>query len=275
MIQKGIYGMEMIKINKDLCVNCGFCVKECPTFALEMSEEGPKTVLPQNCFACGHCTAVCPKGALDNSKAPFDRQGEKILNLNFNMEAAEQFMRSRRSIRNYKQDAVPRELLTKLVDLARYAPTGGNVQGISFLVVEDKKKVEKAAELTIEWLEKGYVISEGFIPSFIKMYREKGIDSILRDAPHLILTIAENTFSQGRECSISMLTYLELFAPVLGLGSCWAGVFELCAMSGYEPIIELFGIPEGKNITGAVMIGYPQYLYKRLPDRNPLEVSFR
>jgi nitroreductase len=81
-------------------------------------------------------------------------------------------------------------------------------------------------------------------------------------------------FQQGRENSIFSLAYLELYAPALGLGSCWAGIFELCAFSGHEPLLKLFNIPEGKKITGAVMVGYPQYRYQRLTDRNPLEVAF-
>ncbi len=184
-------------------------------------------------------------------------------------------MRSRRSIRRFKEQAVPKDLLTRLVSLARYAPTGSNTQGVAFLVLQDKNKVKKAAELTIEWLEKSSLATQGFIPAFIQAYRSKGIDSILRSAPHLVLAITDSALDRGRECSISMLTYLELFAPVLGLGSCWAGIFELCAMSGYDPVLELFDIPEGKKITGAVMVGYPKYSYHRLPERNPLEVSFQ
>lgn len=265
--------MELIKIDKNLCTNCGICIKECPTFVLDRGTEKPKAVLPQNCFACGHCAAVCPNGALENSKAALSKQ--ELFYPGLDPDSAEQFMRSRRSIRSFREQAVPKDLLTRLVNLARYAPTGSNTQGVAFLVIQDKTKVKKAAELTIEWLEKSPLAAQGFIPTFIQAYRNKGIDSILRGAPHLVLTITEGALDRGRECAISMLTYLELFAPALGLGSCWAGVFELCAMSGYEPFLELFEIPEGKKIAGAVMVGYPKYTYHRLPERNPLEVSFQ
>ena len=39
-------------------------------------------------------------------------------------------------------------------------------------------------------------------------------------------------------------------------------------------MLKLFNIPEGKKITAAVMVGYPKYSYKRLVDRNPLDVTF-
>jgi len=41
-----------------------------------------------------------------------------------------------------------------------------------------------------------------------------------------------------------------------------------------SPLLKLFNIQEGKKITAAVMVGYPKYSYKRLVERNPLEVTF-
>ena len=108
----------------------------------------------------------------------------------------------------------------------------------------------------------------------IRTYREKGKDPIFRGAPHLILGTAQSSFSRARENTIFSLTYLELYATALGLGSCWAGLFEMCAFSNYEPLLKLFNIPEGKVLTGAVMIGYPEYKYKQLVDRNPLDVTW-
>jgi len=67
---------------------------------------------------------------------------------------------------------------------------------------------------------------------------------------------------------------LELFANTLGIGSAWAGLFEMCAFSNYPPLLDLFKIPENKLITGAVMVGVPKYSFKRLVDRNPLDVTW-
>jgi nitroreductase len=65
-----------------------------------------------------------------------------------------------------------------------------------------------------------------------------------------------------------------LFAPNIGLGSCWAGLLELAAFAGHQKLLDLFKIPEGKVFTGAMMVGYPKYIYKRLVDRNPLDVRW-
>lgn len=84
----------------------------------------------------------------------------------------------------------------------------------------------------------------------------------MRGAPHLILATTRKNFPRGRENTILSLTYLELFATSFGLGSCWAGLFEMCALSDHYPLLELFDIPEDKVITGAVMVGYHKYSYR-------------
>ncbi|MDI9644852.1 MAG: nitroreductase family protein, partial [Candidatus Verstraetearchaeota archaeon] len=44
-------------------------------------------------------------------------------------------IKSRRSVRRYKEDPVPSELVERILDAARWAPTGGNIQPWRFIVV--------------------------------------------------------------------------------------------------------------------------------------------
>lgn len=264
--------MSIINVNEEKCIKCELCIKECPSFVLKMGEKGPEEVEGTNCIACGHCVAICPTTAIDNIKTPLANQIDLKDYSKLNDEQAESFLRARRSIRNYKDKSVSREELTKLVDIARFAPTGSNIQGISFVVVEDRELVDKAIKLTIELMEKS-PLKDNF-KKLISIYREEGVDIIFRGAPNIILATADKDFSRGRENSISSLTYLELYAPSIGLGSCWAGFFEIFALVKNSPMLKLFNIPEDKKITGAVMVGYPKYSYKRLVDRDPLEVTF-
>ena len=264
--------MDLITVNEEKCIKCEQCIKECPSYVLKMGENGPEEVANSTCIACGHCVAVCPTGAIDNSKTPINKQVDAKEFDKLNAKQAEHFLRARRSIRTYQDKSVSREKLTKLVDIARFAPTGSNSQGISFVVVEDKQLIEKAIETTIQMIEKSPL--KDALKGLISIYRDGGVDSILRGAPNLIITTADKDFSGARGNSISCLTYLELFAPSLGLGTCWAGFFEYCAGMKGSPLPKLFNIPEGKTITAAVMVGYPKYSYKKLVDRNPLEVTY-
>lgn len=261
--------MSLITVNQEKCIRCGLCVDECPEHILALGESGPEEGCAEDCIACGHCVAICPKEAIDNIKAPLANQTGARKFPKLTPDEAEQFLRSRRSIRSYQDTPVPREKLTALVNVAHYAQSGHNLQGISYVIVDDRNLLDQAVELVIQEYEKEHVSSD-----FIKLYREKGVDTVLRGASGLILATADRNFFRGRENSVIALTYLELFAPTLGLGSCWAGILERIAMKEGSPLARFFHIPEDKKITGAVMVGYPKYTYPREVDRNPLEVTF-
>lgn len=265
--------MNLITISQDRCIKCGLCVNECPENVLIFEQNGPKEICPQNCIACGHCVAICPRQAIDNKKTPLTNQISSKAFPKLNSEEAKNFLRSRRSIRSYKETPVPKEKLIELANIAHFAPTGSNLQGISYLIVDDRNILDKAVKLTIEKLANDDSLNKRF-HHYIDSYYRKGTDTIFREAPCIILATADIDFPRGRENSIFSLAYLELYAPTLGLGSCWAGVFEKLALTDNSIIPELFNIPKRKKITGAVMIGYPKYNYPRLIDRDPLEVTF-
>jgi nitroreductase/NAD-dependent dihydropyrimidine dehydrogenase PreA subunit len=267
--------MELINVNQSQCIKCGICSKVCPSNVLSIDETGPKVINENNCIACGHCVASCPHGALDNIKTPISNQ---VAIENFSIsdsKTAEYFLRSRRSTRCYKSNPVPKDTLLELVNIAHYAPTASNSQGISYVIVENRTILEKATKIIYEWMEQQLENpSHWSFARHVQTHKETGADTILRNAPHLILATAPKGFKNGRENTISALSYVELYASAIGLGSCWAGLFEMCAFSNYLPLLQLFNISNDKVITGAVMVGYPKYKYKKLVDRNPLDVLF-
>jgi len=53
---------------------------------------------------------------------------------------------------------------------------------------------------------------------------DMGFDRVCRGAPHVIVAHSDKNRGFGAEDTALALSYLELYAPVLGLGSCWAGV---------------------------------------------------
>ncbi|MDP4161302.1 MAG: nitroreductase family protein, partial [Bacillota bacterium] len=253
------------------------CANVCPARVITMSDQGPQAV-GENCIACGHCVAVCPAAALDNRKAPLSQQLPLEKAPVLDAETAALFLRSRRSIRCYKQDVVPREKILQLLDIARLAPTGSNSQGVAFHVIDNGETLRQITALVIHWMEEQIQKGSPWGPYYSKTvasYRQNGEDVILRGAPCLIVALtAKNFMPRGRDNSHFSLAYAELYAPALGLGTCWAGYFEGCASTGYQPLTDLLGLHPDKVVSGGLMLGYPKVTYKRLVDRNPLQVTW-
>jgi nitroreductase/NAD-dependent dihydropyrimidine dehydrogenase PreA subunit len=268
--------MEMIKVDKKKCTRCGACAEVCPVGCIAMGEDGPREAAGKHCIACGHCVAVCPTEAMDNENAPLEKQvpASPVLDAN----TAGQFLRARRSIRRYKPDAVPREKILELLDIARLAPTGSNAQRVSYMVYDEADTLRGMTAATIDWMEEQ--IRQGsawarYFAGTVATYRKTGEDVILRDAPCLVAAMAAKSFlPRGRDNTHFALAYAELYAPTLGLGTCWTGLLESCAVSGYKPLADLLRLPEGQVFTGGLMVGFPKYRYQRLVDRNPLQVSW-
>jgi len=270
--------MDLIQVNQETCIGCGLCVDVCPTRVIQMSNQLPQAV-GQSCIACGHCVAVCPQAALDHFKAPLAKQVALETTPVLDADTAARFLRARRSIRRYKQEAVSREKILQLLDIARLAPTGGNSQGVAYHVIDNLDTLKKITVAVVNWMEEEIQKKSPWAPYYISSvdhYHKTGQDIILRGAPCLVVGIAAKAFGpRGRDNTHFSLAYAELYAPSIGLGTCWAGFFEACATVPYQPLLDLLDLPKGMVVTGGLMVGHPQYTYKRLVDRNPLQVTWQ
>lgn len=52
-------------VEKDICVSCGACVKECPMDAIKVWKGCYSVVDPDKCVGCGKCTKICPAGCIN------------------------------------------------------------------------------------------------------------------------------------------------------------------------------------------------------------------
>jgi nitroreductase/NAD-dependent dihydropyrimidine dehydrogenase PreA subunit len=257
------------------CTGCGQCVAVCPNHSIAL--QGGRAVFSgHNCISCGHCVAVCPAGALDHPYCP--RSEQRPVGRPLSAREAEDFLRSRRSIRVFRQRPIDREKALQLVNIGRYAQTGSNRQGIGYVIVDGRDKVEALAERTICYLERQYAAHPEVVwyKRVIDRHRLEGEDIIFRGAPALILAVAPEKLPSGRDNARFSLTYIELFAPALGLGTCWAGFFEglACGPEGQE-VREMLRLAPDVRICGALMLGEPAVRYQRLVERQPLQVEFR
>jgi nitroreductase/NAD-dependent dihydropyrimidine dehydrogenase PreA subunit len=274
--------MSLFVIDKDKCRRDGCCTEECPLGLIEIKGEGafPSSVEGANdlCVDCGHCVTVCPAGALSHRSMKPEDCPPMQKQLLLTPEHAEHFLRSRRSIRNYKDRPVDRAVLTRLIEIARFAPSGHNLQPVHWLAVQDSKEVKRLAGLVIDWMrhmieEHPEVAGPMHFDRVVQAW-ERGQDKVLRGAPHIIVAHGLRSLPAAQPACIIALTYLELAATALGLGACWAGYFNAAATS-YPPMMEALALPKDHQSFGTMMVGYPKYHYQRLPLRKEPNISWR
>jgi len=266
--------MSIFIVDQEKCKRCWACLEECPTRIIEFRAPSPVPTMVNEgenfCINCGHCVAVCPHEALSHRAMMPEGCPPMCKDWAPNPEYIEHYMRARRSIRAYKDEVVNRDVLTKLIDIAHFAPTGSNRQPVKWLVVYDRDEVHKLAGQVIDWMK--HLAKEspsaGYWNCIVAAW-ESGVDYICREAPHLIVAHAPKG-GATTDCVIA-LTYLELAAPAFGLGTCWGG-FLNAAANAWPPIQETLALPEGNTSYGVMMVGYPKYKYHRLPLRNEAEI---
>jgi nitroreductase len=228
------------------------------------------------CIRCGHCEVYCPSQALLLD----DRPDEKVpLPAGAGTIAAEEigyYLRKRRSIRHFTGDPVKKEKILEILDIARYAASGGNGQPVEWIVVHDPERVKKIAGMTVEWM-KSLVNSDhpmsGYVPVLIGSWN-RGNDVICRGAPHLLFAhIPEGNPIAQVDATIA-LTHFDLAAPAFGIGTCWAG-FVAAAAREYPPLKQYLGLPAGRTSAYAMMFGNPEYRIYGIPRRKPLKVTWQ
>lgn len=255
----------MIHIEDTRCVRCGLCARVCPLHCFRLTAEGVRIHHEEYCMHCGHCTAVCPNAAVTLDGANPDTlppvsalpDEEQLVAL----------IRGRRSMRTFKDQPVPEETLMHALDTARYAPTGKNLENVSWLVLDGKDVLRRVADSVVNAF-RGDDRLAGVVLS-----HDRGGDPIFRGAPCAVFACASGAYDLDIvNCSIAVST-LDLLLPVMGLGGCWAGyVMRAAALS--DDVRKAMGVEDGLLPMAGLMIGLPDIRYRRIPARRELRVRW-
>ncbi|TAL37499.1 MAG: ferridoxin [Spirochaetes bacterium] len=272
--------MSLFAVDQTKCTACLACVEECPARIIAMDGRFPVPVPGANelCIDCGHCVAVCQHAALSHRSMSPSQCVAVPARAAIDPAKAAAFLRSRRSIRSFKKSSIDREELARLLDTARYAPSGHNSQPLSWTVINGREGVHRVAGLTAEWMDTVLAASPE-IGKAVHMDRitagwKAGIDAICRDAPHLVLCHADQANPMAPSAATVALSYLELTAHASGVGACWAGFVHRAAAT-YAPLRESLAFPDGHVTLGAMILGRPKYRYHRIPVRKEAQVDWR
>ncbi|BHH84031.1 nitroreductase family protein [Desulforhopalus sp. 52FAK] len=273
--------MSLLTIDRERCKQDELCVMVCPARIIQMDENNYPVLMDdadERCINCGHCVAICPAGCIDHREMRATDCLPLRKELSVSSEQNEQLFKGRRSIRQYKKRQVERADVEALLDLARYSPSGHNSGGVNWLVIADSDELQKLKEAVAGWMEYMLTNMKEFALSLhldvtLESWK-KGEDVILRDAPMVIVAYAEKESRMAPASCTIALSHLELAASARGLGACWAGYFNAAA-NAYPPMQDLLNLPDGHSSYGAMMLGYPQLSYARIPKRKDANIEWR
>ena len=266
-----------LNIDKEKCIHCGLCVKDCIAYALEMDENNtPKFAKngENRCIECQHCLAVCPVGAIsimnrnpENSEPVWVQNPDSVLNL----------IKSRRSIRQYRAENLPKEVIEKLTNMLKYPPTGCNFHKLHFSIIDDIEVMDKFREMTNSKIKK--ILSSNTFNTIGKKFANykdafmRGDDIIFRNAPHMIVVSAPINAPCGSEDAIINLSYFELYAKSMNVGTLWCGFAEIC-LKVFPDLCEFLEIPDGYKPMYVMLFGPTDIKYTRCTQPEEYQISY-
>lgn len=253
----------------------------CPYFILSMDETGKSAADPSleaACCHCGHCMAICPQGAISvhyecGRPAACDYEEEPVTP----GQIARYFL-MRRSVRHYQQKTVPKETLNAVLEVVRYAPSGMNGQPVHWTVIRDPEAVHDLAGVVVSWardiVEKQPMHPLASILPMIIGKWESGRDLVCHGAPALVIAHGDKDNPNLSTDSVIAMTHLDLAAPAFGLGTCWAGFVQIAADAS-PAVTRALQLPENHRSFCAMLVGYPEHTFHRVPQRDALRVTWR
>jgi len=180
-------------------------------------------------------------------------------------------MKTRRSIRRYQEKYIPDELLEKLIEAARWSPSGDNGQPWRFIIVRDPETKKALGKIAAEGSGRRFTAEyfTGRMQERFEGLKDPGkkdkafkkltsgeVSSFLANAPVIIVVCAKlDVWDVPYDAAMATQNML-LMAHSLGLGSCVV-VAPVSDMKDDIKVMKLLKIPHGYKIVAPLAIGYP------------------
>jgi len=166
---------------------------------------------------------------------------------------------TRRSTRKYLDKEVSQELLEKIIETGRYAPSGGNSQSNHFLVIQNKQIIDHLVKM-VERAFSQMEITENMYRSLQNSINlsKKGGYVFCYNAPVLIIVANKKDYGNNQaDCALA-LENMMLEANELDLGSCY--INQLKWLNEDQKILsylQSLGMNEDERVYGSLIVGYP------------------
>ncbi len=234
----------MVSIDKALCIGCGSCIRGCSMGVFVPGEGGPRVHPGRRCIQCMHCAACCPAKAIG-----FDGLTPEEIYPAAPQDPLERLLKTRRSIRHYKAQLPPKDLIRNALDTANYAPSGKNQRAYRYTVVWGPSQVRRLRDLCLR-----LCAETGEAPELNKL-QAKGTDLLTCGAPCMIVAWSpDDCLNPVLDPAVSM-AQLELYLLKEGLSTCWGGYLRQVS-DRFPEVRAMLGLEQGCRVRCALMVGY-------------------
>jgi len=286
-------------INQKTCIKCKLCIDVCPVKAIDIDKNNNINFVKEResiCLLCGQCMSVCPTEAITLKNYSYKENFQPIPNDIINYQQFMDFIKTRRSIRNFTNKKVEKHTLIKIIDSLKYAPYGDEPKAVEITIINNRNKIvsilpliEEFLNNIIKWVDNPIISSiiktkkgsetystlKKHLYPMIKLdnYNLNHDDRITRGAPTLIILHGRKEASEHTHNSLIYATYLMFAIHSLGLGSTINGIIP-AAINKEKKIKEKFNIPKDHEAIISIMLGYPKYKYKKTIDRKDKKINW-
>ena len=164
-------------------------------------------------------------------------------------------MRQRRSVRSFKPDMVPRELIDQVITAGTYAATGKNHQSPIIIAVTNKEIRDRFSKLNAQ------IMGSDMDPFY--------------GAPVVLIVLAEKDWPTHVHDGSLVMGNLMLAAHALGVGSCWIHrAKEEFEMPEYKELLQKLGVQGEYEGIGHCILGYPDCEVPKAAERKVNRVFY-
>jgi nitroreductase len=203
-------------------------------------------------------------------------------------------LRQRRSVRAYKDEEIPKELLEQVVEVGGFGPTGshggeGWVRRVT--VVAGQGEMKQVAALTYEYVKQLSALLDSVAVRTMARWKEGpragrlmlpdmkmrlaeyegGRDMITYGAPAALFVHSPRVTATPQTDCDNVMYPMMLMAHALGLGTCWNGYLATAAsgfrLKGFTALREMLEVPAHHDVYAAATLGFPRFRLHSVPQR--------
>ncbi|MFZ5571117.1 MAG: nitroreductase family protein [Thermodesulfobacteriota bacterium] len=326
-----------LTVLEDKCSGCGRCVQSCPIQLLTVENGKMRDNRRYDwfrCIACENCVAVCPQQAIRidggyrvpagywkndhlfsggkvRPKPVAIQNGGEFEAFETELTETEKIIYRRRSVRLYKRTQVPKDLVTRILEAGRFAPSAGNNQPWKFIVIQNRALIDEMdwkikqfcrivmlGTMPLPWVKGKESPDRHARPAFWQkalyqlLLRVRGpneldqralggINAIVADpgyhtffhAPTVILLLADRRGIGSVDLDTGICGQnIVLAAHALGLGTCYVSLID--GLQAFPIFKRKIGVRPPFHIVTSLTLGYPLGQVDRVVEREQLRVEW-